>query len=84
MKTHKRTRKQHNCVECNVTYDKKTGAGWFRVECTSFENDVYIEMAGSDVSIWLCKVCTEPGQVSSGIECSNCFGRHGERFHNAL
>jgi hypothetical protein len=47
-------------------YDKKTGAdwigcsvcdGWFLVECTSLENDFYAKMAGSDVSIWLCKVC---------------------------
>jgi hypothetical protein len=66
MKTPKRTRKQHNCAECNVTNDKKTGAdwiacsvcdGWFHVECTSLKTDVYNEMAGSDVSIWLCKVC---------------------------
>jgi hypothetical protein len=27
------------------------------VECTSLANDVYVEMAGSDVSIWLCKMC---------------------------
>jgi hypothetical protein len=27
------------------------------IEGTSLETDVYIEMAGSDVSIWLCKVC---------------------------
>jgi hypothetical protein len=66
IKTPKRTRKQHNCVGYNVTYNKKTGVdwigcsvcdGWFHVECTSLENDVYVEMAGSDVSIWLCKVC---------------------------
>jgi hypothetical protein len=31
--------------------------GWFHVECTSLENDVYVEMGGSDVNIWLCKVC---------------------------
>jgi hypothetical protein len=66
MKTPKRTGKQQNCVECNVTYDKKTGAdwigcsvcdGWFNVDCTSLQNDVYVRMAGSDVSIWLHKVC---------------------------
>jgi hypothetical protein len=55
--------------------------GWFHVECTSFEIDVYIEMAGSDVSMG---EFTDPGQVSSGIEFSVCFGRHGEGFHNAL
>jgi hypothetical protein len=31
--------------------------GGSHVECTSLENDVYVEMTGSDVSIWLCKVC---------------------------
>jgi hypothetical protein len=65
MKTPKRTRKQHNCGECNVIYDRKTGAdwigcnvcdGWFHVECTSLKNDVCIEMAGSDVSI-NCGLC---------------------------
>jgi hypothetical protein len=30
---------------------------WFHVECTSLENDVYVEMASSNVSIWPCKVC---------------------------
>jgi hypothetical protein len=66
MKTPKKTRKQHNCGECNVIYDWKTVADWigcsvcdewFHVECTSLKNDVYIQMAGNDVRLWLCKVC---------------------------
>jgi hypothetical protein len=66
MKTPKKTRKQQNCGECDVIYDKKAGDDWigcnvcdkwFHVECTSLKNDVYIEMAGCDASIWLCKVC---------------------------
>jgi hypothetical protein len=66
MKTPKKTRKQHNYGECNVIYDRQTGADWigcsvgvrwFHVEGTSLKNDVYIEMAGFDVSIWLCTVC---------------------------
>jgi hypothetical protein len=66
MKTPKKARKQVNCGECNVIYYKKTVADWigcsnydkwFHVECTSLKNDVYMQMASNNKSIWLCKVC---------------------------
>jgi 16S rRNA G1207 methylase RsmC len=36
------------------------------------ENDVYIEMAGSDVSLWLCKVCL-PNLVKNLAVSSSVF-----------
>jgi hypothetical protein len=41
IKTPKRTRKQQNSVECNVTYDEKTGADW--IECSVCDGWFHVE-----------------------------------------
>jgi hypothetical protein len=93
MKTPKKTRKHHNCGECNVIYDWKTVAdwigcsvcdGWFHVECTSFKNDVYIQMAGNDVGIWLCRVCLPNLVMYLPVSKSAVKRRHGDNAITTL
>jgi hypothetical protein len=41
-------------------------------------NDVYIQMAGFDVSIWLCKVCLPNLVMYLPVSSSKVKRRHGE------
>jgi hypothetical protein len=93
MKNSKKTRKQHNCGECNVVYDKKAGADWigcslcdgcFHVECTNLKNDVFIQMAGSDVSIWLCKEYLLNLVMYLPVSSSKVKRRHGANGKNCF
>jgi hypothetical protein len=91
MKNPKKTRKQVNCGECNVIYDKKTVADWigcsncdkwFHVECTSLKNDVYMQMASNIISIWLCKVCLPNLVMYLPVSKSAVKRRHGDYGDN--
>jgi hypothetical protein len=57
--------------------------GWFHVECTSLKNDVYIQMADSDVSIWLCKVCLPNLIMYLPVSSSVVKRRHGDNVEMA-
>jgi hypothetical protein len=91
MKNPKKTRKQVNCGECNVIYDKKTVEDWigcsncdkwFHVECTSLKNDVYMQMASNKVSIWLCEVCLPNLVMYLPVSKSAVKRRHGDYGDN--